>query len=107
LTRVFVAANQGLWVSDSNGQAATWNLSFGGGTSGLPDSRDGAIRDIAVMGDTVVVATDIGPYLSLDAGSTFSLLDPEWSFGSAAEVEWLGTDILITTQQGLVHYIVN
>jgi hypothetical protein len=102
-----VAANQGLWVSDSNGQAATWNLSFGGGTSGLPDSRDGAIRDIAVMGDTVVVATDIGPYLSLDAGSTFSLLDPEWSFGSAAEVEWLGTDILITTQQGLVHYTTN
>jgi hypothetical protein len=106
-TRVFVAANQGLWVSDSNGQAATWNLSLGGGASGLPNSRDGVIRDIAVVGDTVVVATDLGPYLSLDAGSTFSPLDPDWSFGSAAEVEWLGTDILITTQQGLVHYIVD
>lgn len=98
--KMYVATNVGLYISASTDTTTEWYLKDSGAE--LPS---GEVYDVEVSGDTIIVGTYYGPYLSQDGGTTFAAADAAWTNGRAAEVEWVGDDVLVTSEKGLVHYV--
>ena len=68
--KFYSATNSGIWIS--NDSAQTWVQH----TSGLPQTPPSNYfytYDLEVFGDTIIVSTDQGPYISTNGGNSFSI----------------------------------
>ena len=86
----FVDGSGNTMFKTTNG-GGTWSAPIvldGMYANGVP-AMVGSIRQIAVEGDSVWVATDAGMFHSADAGATYALVDlPEGNGGIVAESVW-------------------
>jgi hypothetical protein len=68
--KFYCATNSGIWIS--NDSAQTW-VQHTTGLPQTPPSNYFYTYDLEVFGDTIVVSTDLGPYVSTNGGNSFSI----------------------------------
>jgi hypothetical protein len=68
--KFYCATNSGIWIS--NDSAQTW-VQYTSGLPQTPPSNYFYTYDLEVFGDTIIVSTDQGPYISTNGGNSFSI----------------------------------